>query len=394
MKTSTASNTSILFLHNKYLKLGGEDSVVFNEINVLKKEGYTVFYKEFDNRAFDKKNPFSRLMGGLNFFFNIPAFFSIYFFIKKNKIDVIHVHNFFYTASPSVFWAGKLAGAKTIMTVHNYRLFCLNAIFFRNGSTCMQCVTEKSFKPGIAYKCFKSSSFFSRVLAASTTLHRRTGTWANKVDRFIVLNPFMKELLLGIGVSQSKITIKPNFIADSFYNNYGNRDGFYFYAGRLQEEKGIRHVVEAFNSSGKRLIIAGEGDMVPFIKANAGENIEYIGQQSQAQMASLLLNCKGFIFSSFLTEGMPMTIIEAHAAGAIPIVGSSVNTERMISDGEDGFLYDCGDPLSLNRQINRLESLTTDVLNTMSLNARKKFETYYHEKSHLAIIDKIYANRE
>jgi glycosyltransferase involved in cell wall biosynthesis len=289
-----------------------------------------------------------------------------------------------------VFWAGKLAGAKTVMTMHNYRLFCLNAIFFRNGATCMDCVTQKSFKPGILHKCFKSSSFFSRVLASSTNLHRKTGTWVNKVDRFIVLNPFMKELLLGIGVNPSKVFIKPNFLTDCLYSNYDKRSNFYLYAGRLQEEKGVRHVIEAFNASGKKLVIAGEGDMAQYIKEHAANNIEYIGQQSRTQISTLLQHCRGFIFASFLTEGMPMTIIEAHAAGAIPIVGSSVNTERMIVDGDDGFLYNCGDADSLNQQINKLEELSIDDMNTMSLKARKKFETYYHEKSHLAAIRKIY----
>jgi glycosyltransferase involved in cell wall biosynthesis len=394
MKYLISEKPCILFLHNKYLQLGGEDSVVSNEINLLKKEGYTVFYKVYDNQAFNTGNVFRRIQAAFSFFFNVPAFFSIYFFVKKHKVQIVHVHNFFYVASPSVFWAGKLAGAKTIMTMHNYRLFCLNALFFRNGVTCMDCVEKKNFKPGIIQACFKSSSFFSRMLAISTSLHRKMGTWTNKVDRFIVLNPFMKELLLGISVNQSKIFVKPNFIGDSLYNNYHTREDFYLYAGRLQEEKGIRHVVEAFNISGRRLIIAGEGDMVPFIKENAKENIEYIGQQSQKQLAVLFLQCRGFVFASFLTEGMPMTIIEAHAAGAIPIVGNSVSTQRMIIDGEDGFIYTCGDSESLNRQLTRLEELEIDVLNNMSLKARKKFETYYQEKGHLAAIEKIYAQSD
>jgi len=254
----------------------------------------------------------------------------------------------------------------------------------------MECVTNKSFKPGITNKCFKSSSLYSRILALSTIFHRKIGTWTYSINSFIVLNPFMKELLIGIGVNELKITIKPNFIADSHYNNYDNRNDYYLYAGRLQEEKGIRHVIKAFQHSGKKLIIAGEGDMVPFIKENLGKNITYLGRQTQSQLATLLLKCKGLIFASFLIEGMPMTIIEAHAAGAIPIVGSSVNTERMIIDGEDGFLYNCGDHNSLNQQIMLLEGHELAHLNKISFNARKKYETYYHEMSHITSIEKIY----
>ena len=329
-------------LHNEYLKLGGEDTVVANEMNILQKEGYTVFYRAYNNRIYDQGNRISRLISGFNFFFNISAFFSIYRFIKKHRIDVVHVHNLFYTLSPSVFWAAKLAGARTIMTIHNYRLFCLNGVFFRNGGNCMDCVTQKSFRSGIRYKCFKSSSLFSRVLASATVLHRRAGTWKNKVDCFIALNPLMKELLVGIGIEELKICIKPNFVTDRESKNYDERGDFYLFAARLQEDKGVRHVVEAFNKSGKKLIIAGEGELVPFIKANADPNIQYIGQQSREQMTFLLQKCRGFIFASVVPEGMPMTIIEAQSVGAIPIVGKSVNTKRMISDGDDGFLYETG----------------------------------------------------
>lgn len=390
MQVPEPVNTTLLFIHNKYLKTGGEDSVVFNEISLLRKQGYTVWLKEFGNENFQSGNPVKTFLAGCNFFFNLSAFFSVYRLIKKHKIQVLHVHNFFYTASPAVFWAGKLAGAKTVLTLHNYRLFCLNALFFRAGGTCMECVTSRTFKPGIRHACFKTSSPLSAILAASLQVHRKTGTWANKVDRFIVLNPFAKELLQGIGVNEGKITVKSNFIADTPYADYQNRNNTYLYAGRIEEEKGIRHVIEAFKHSGRKLIIAGDGNMVPYVKENISGTIRYIGQQTPDQVAVLFRQCRGFIFSSLLTEGMPMTLIEAFASGALPIAAASVTTERMIADGTDGFLYEAGNPVSLNTAIGRLEILDLTSLQTRSLNARKKYETLYHQSIHLATIREIY----
>ena len=37
---------SVLFVHNKYLHKGGEDSVVHNEMEVLTRNAYTIHYLE------------------------------------------------------------------------------------------------------------------------------------------------------------------------------------------------------------------------------------------------------------------------------------------------------------------------------------------------------------
>ncbi|SJZ73751.1 glycosyltransferase family 4 protein [Sediminibacterium ginsengisoli] len=380
----------VLFIHNKYLYQGGEDSVVFNEMDLLKKAGVRVFYKEYNNHTFSKKNLFALPAAGLRFFFNISSFFSVYRFIRRNQVNTVHVHNFFYNASPSVFWAAKLAGAVTVFSVHNYRLFCLNALFFRAGGNCMDCVNNKSFKPGIRHKCFKSSSLLSRILAGATMLHRNIGTWRNKVDHFLVLNPLMKSLLVQTGVNEEKIHVKPNFLSWHGYTDYSRREDFYLYIGRLDEVKGIRHVFETFRSSGKKLVIAGEGELVSYIRSGLSENIEYLGQQTKEEIVSLLQRCRAFIFSSLLLEGMPMTIIEAQAAGAITIAGSSPTTESMISDAANGFLYEAGNQASLAAAISRLEELQPETLNRISANAYSTYMNRYHENGHLATLRQVY----
>ncbi|MCX6204682.1 MAG: glycosyltransferase family 4 protein [Bacteroidetes bacterium] len=392
MENTRSNYPTILFLHNKYLKTGGEDSVVVNEINLLKAKGYTVYYKEFNNANFQSRNPLKKIIAGSNFFFNLSVFIETYLFIKKHQIHVLHVHNFFYTASPSVFWAGRLAGTKNIMTMHNYRLFCLNAIFHRAGSTCTECIQNRNFKSGIKYGCFKSSTYFSTILSWSTLLHRSLGTWTNQVDHFLVLNPYMKELLQGIGVAENNIVIKPNFVRDTPYKISTHKNDTYLYAGRIEEEKGIRHVVEAFKLSGKQLVIAGDGSLTGYVQTNISNNIQYIGLQTEQEMIALYHTCKAFIFSSLLTEGMPMTLIEAFAAGTICIVATSPNTARMIADGADGILYDTGDPISLNQAIAKLEQMHPADLLRMSENARKKYETHYHQDAHFATIHQIYTS--
>ena len=386
------SNHSVLLIHNTYLYTGGEETVVAAEIESLKASGYTVYYKEYTNANFKFYN-LKTLLAPFNTIFNIFSFFEIIYFIRIHKIKIVHAHNIFYTASPSIFWAAKLAGAKTFNTIHNYRLFCLSANFFRNKQTCFECIDKKSFKPGLQNKCFKNSLLASFTLALSIRLSDFIGTWKNKVDHYIVLNEFAKQLLINKGIDPKKIALKSNFIAAFNLNElYPIRDDHYLFAGRITEEKGIRHLINSFTMTDKQLIIAGNGDLVHIIKNNLSKNIQYIGLQSKEQIQSLLLKCKALIFPSIWIESMPMIIIEAQTMGTIPIVAGSINTNNMIEHGIDGFLYDATKPNALMEVILHFESLSTSELHTISNNARNKSLNLYGEIAHIKKIKEIYGS--
>lgn len=330
----------------------------------------------------------------LNFFFNIASFFQVYFLVKKHKIQVVHVHNFFYTASPSVFWAAKAAGAATVMTVHNYRLFCLNGLFFRKGEICFQCHTKKNFSTGIHEKCFRSSAISSTVLALSTNFHRKIHTWKNKVDQFIVINPFMPQLLQDIGIPSEKIFVKPNFLATQKTEsipNYLDRADFYLFVGRLSEEKGIRQLIRAFEKMQKKLVIAGDGDLRNFVTEHTSPTIQYKGLLPKEEITHLYTSCKALIFPSLWIEGMPMTIIEAQSTGAIPIAARSVTTEKIVDHGVNGFLYTPENESDLLNLIDHFESLPIESLNTLSQNVQTHFLQTYSSEQHTKAITAIYS---
>lgn len=384
------TNPSVLIIHNTYLYTGGEETVVAAEIESLKVNGYKVYYKEYTNANFKFFN-FKTLLAPFNTIFNIFSFFEIIYFIRINKIKIVHAHNIFYTASPSIFWAAKLAGAKTVITIHNYRLFCLSANFFRAKQICFECSDKKSFKSGLQNKCFKNSLWASFTLALSIRLSDFLGTWKNKIDHYIVLNEFAKQLLINKGIDPKKIVLKSNFLSAYNLNQVNQiRDNFYLFAGRITEEKGIRHLMNSFTMTSKPLTIAGNGDMVNIINNNLSKNIKYIGLQSKAQIQSLLLTCKALIFPSIWIESMPMTLIEAQTMGTIPIVAASINTNNMIEHGIDGFLYDASKPNALMEAILHFESLSSTELDTISNNARNKSLKLYGEIAHVKKIKEIY----
>ena len=84
----------ILILHNRYKSnnIGGEDVVFDNEVILLKEKlgKSNVFSYEVSN---DNINKFKLLFG---IWFSIKNYFEVSNIIKKEKIDIVHIHNFFH----------------------------------------------------------------------------------------------------------------------------------------------------------------------------------------------------------------------------------------------------------------------------------------------------------
>ncbi|MCK7461228.1 MAG: glycosyltransferase [Sphingobacterium sp.] len=78
--------------------------------------------------------------------------------------------------------------------------------------------------------------------------------------------------------------------------SFESEGDYYFMLGRLVAYKGFELAIEAFNESGKKLIIAGGGPEYSKLKAKAGDNIEMLGKVSDEQLVKYMNNCKAFIF--------------------------------------------------------------------------------------------------
>lgn len=381
---------TVLIVHNYYRHRGGEDAVVQHEVAALRKAGVAVQELYFHNPS-EKKDPFKffKFLSGL--VFNCKAYLQVYRAVKRHQIPVVHVHNSFYQASPSVLWAARHAGAMVVATVHNYRLFCLNALFFRDGAECTACADQQTFKPGIRHRCFQQSRVKSLLLAGSLNLHRRLGSWKNAVDQFIIINPLMREFLVRQGIDDRKIYFKPNFVADIPYKGYEGRGSHFLAACRLEPEKGIAGLLKAWQNIDAPLHIAGTGSLTEFVRLSAKGNITYLGLLSPEQMKAERESCRALVFTSNWKEGMPLSILEAMASGLICIAQDSVATRQLIQDGVTGFLYQQGVAgAELSDKVAVVEQLTLDQLNALSMAARRYYENHFSLLPHLQRLSEVY----
>ncbi|MCR4745783.1 MAG: glycosyltransferase family 4 protein [Lachnospiraceae bacterium] len=326
---------NILLIHNFYKVPGGEDTVFKNEKAMLEKHGHKVFTYTRDNAELDSLTPVAKISLFIDAVYSEKTYREVQKLIDENAIDIVHVHNTQFMVSPSVFAAAKDKNIPVFQTVHNFRMLCLNAIFFRDGHICEECL-QKGLKNGVKHKCYRDSRLHS-----SLALRIQMAARAHKTYRgvnFICLTKFNASKLKEINnggrkiIDKDRIFVKPNFMPE-IKNDIGDNEPLkkngnnFIYVGRLDKTKGIDIILEAWTkvNDDKKLIICGSGPDEEWCKNYAlekglSEKVDFRGSLEHNEVISLLRKSDAMLFMSKWYEGFPMTIIEAFTAGT-PVIG-------------------------------------------------------------------------
>lgn len=134
------------------------------------------------------------------------------------------------------------------------------------------------------------------------------------------------------------------------------------FVGRLTPVKGLR-VLMASLADPKlkevRLSVVGDGeDRTALEEAAAplGERVQFLGYQSQDEVAQTLAEADALILPSF-AEGVPVVLMEALASD-LPVIATRVaGVQELVEDGVSGFVVAPGDQTALTEAINRLATL-------------------------------------
>jgi glycosyltransferase involved in cell wall biosynthesis len=99
-------------------------------------------------------------------------------------------------------------------------------------------------------------------------------------------------------------------------------DRIIIYVGRLIEEKGIQHVIEAMPQilalePRARLLVAGHGPLRERIAPSA--RVDFLGYFTHRELSWLFACCDVGVFPSLVKESGPMVFLEALSSGCFPI---------------------------------------------------------------------------
>lgn len=379
----------ILLVHNQYKQKGGEDVVFEAEKGLLERYGHEVIeYVEHNDRI----DAMGKLSMAVNTIWSRQSKRAIADVLAKEKPDVAHFHNTFMVISPSAYYACRSAGVPVVQTLHNYRLLCPNAIFFRDNQVCEDCLGKIFPFPGVRHGCYRDDKAASGVVATMLATHRLIGTWNRVIDRYIMLTDFAREKFISAGFPAEKLVVKPNFLKDD--PGCGESPGDYMvFFGRLTHEKGVMTMLKAWTQvdSAIPLKIIGDGDLMDEMKQFVAEhnltNVEIMGRRPREETINIVKDAAAFVFASEWYEGLPMTIIEAYATGT-PVIASKLGAAAtVVVDGETGLHFKAGDPGDLAAKVTQFWAERTPK---MGQTARHYYETRYTAETNYDLLMNIY----
>ena len=364
---TSAKNKTRLMLITHDLSLGGLQQVVINICRTIDKDTFEPSvlclrdigeFSEEVTKLGIKVYMLPLPKNGIDYF----AFFKVAKLLKKEKIDVIHTHN----TQPFIdgIMGGILAGVKTMVHTEHGRIF--------------------PDKRRYMFADWLLSKFVCKVVAVSADM-------AHKLQKYEK-------------ISQKKITVIPNGIYGQPFtisiDTENKRQELGIDAGsriigvcaRLCFEKGITYLLKAMpiilNSyPDSILLIAGNGPLEEQLKAetnklNIDKHVKFLGLRKD--IPELLKIFDVYVLSS-ISEGLPMGLLEAMAAGC-PVIATSVgDIPEVIKTNETGILIK---PESHDDIANAVVNLfgNSSLRNKIIINAQKVF----NEQFEAAIMTKQY----
>lgn len=124
------------------------------------------------------------------------------------------------------------------------------------------------------------------------------------------------------------------FVPDPRAHRSGN---YYVLVSQLVPYKRADLVVDAFNRSGRRLLVIGEGSERPNLERRAGPNVEVLGPQPREVIRRHLQSCRGFVFAG--EEDFGIVMAEALACGAPVLAFGRGGAEEIVEDARTGTLF-------------------------------------------------------
>ncbi|MBI65987.1 MAG: glycosyl transferase [Candidatus Marinimicrobia bacterium] len=177
---------------------------------------------------------------------------------------------------------------------------------------------------------------------------------SSRVDLFIANSNFVSNRIMKY-YRRDSIVLPPPVNTEKFKPSKIIGD-YYLWLGRFVPYKRPDIAVDAFNHSGKKLImVGGSGEETNYIRKKAKDNIIIKGYQSYETIQKLLSECKALIFPGIEDAGI--VPVEAMSAGRPVIAFNKGGVQSTIIHKETGILFNEQTTKSLISAIEHFEKI-------------------------------------
>ena len=351
----------IFFANKFFYPKGGSETVFFQERKFLLNNGHKVidfsmehpdnlfsehcdyFAPSVDYRSADKTRKsmsfFKNLRMAINFVHNRKVVQRLTALIQKEKPDIAHLHNIYHQLTPAIIPILKNAGARVVLTLHDYKLICPTYSMFNDGASCNKC-EGKYFGQATINRCQEGSYFKSCLLSIEGYWHKWMRSY-DKVDLFLCPSQFIGDMVSKYRIDRKRIRVLHNGIDVKIYNCSEQDDEYAIYFGRISKEKGVETLLKAHQSLSNRLPlkIVGVGPVMPELRKRYLK-AEFAGYKTGEELKELIRRASFVVVPSEWHENCSMSVLESMAYGK-PIIASRVGgMPEQIEDNKTGLLFE------------------------------------------------------
>lgn len=236
----------VLMLHNRYRLHGGEERAVRDISALLETHGHEVeLLERFSSEAGRRQAAQALVLGGLD-----PG--EVTDRVRRFRPDVVHVHNIHPLFGWRALAAVKAQGVRTVLHLHNFRLFCAVGVAYRDGGPCFRC-RGRDTRPGLRLRCRGSTG---EALIYAIGLHSQQPRLFEHADRLIAVSEAHASRLFELGLPAGSTCTLNNFVRSEDFASASTagEGGYALASGRLVEEKGFDTAIAAARAAGVPLV--------------------------------------------------------------------------------------------------------------------------------------------
>ena len=129
----------------------------------------------------------------------------------------------------------------------------------------------------------------------------------------------------------------PNGITSSEFDYTENKDDYFLYFGRIIYEKGVSLAIQATEAAGKKLIIAGKGELSDIGYNTIPKHVEVVGPCNIEQRRKLMSNARAIIGPTYYIEPFGNMVVEGYFSGTPAITTDWGGFTETVVQGKTGF---------------------------------------------------------
>ncbi|HMO60626.1 MAG TPA: glycosyltransferase family 4 protein [Ferruginibacter sp.] len=409
----TDKKLRIILINYRFFVSGGPERYMFNVIDLLESKGHEVIpfsikhkinapskYEKYfmspvgkKNEIYfgdqEKTNPSTILKLFFRMYYSFEAKKKLTKLIEDVKPDLIYVLYYQNKISPSIFDAAKKMNIPVVHRISDFGQICANVQFFRpkQKDVCERCMKGSKIN-AVVNKCVYDSYVYSALKAGSMAMAEHVFKIWNKIDAVVIPSAFTLKKFAEYGFPKHKLNYVPTF----FNFNIKPDDAtieykpFALFIGRVEKEKGLGTLIEAFLNTKMHLKVIGfsntgfDEELKAYIK-DKPHNIEFLGRKNFPEIVPYLQTCAFTVVPSECYDNFPNTILESYGFKK-PVIATRIGSLiDMVDEGETGLLFNWKDHYHLREKAEILLS-NMELCEEYGENGYQKVLNEYSEEAH------------